>query len=69
MSEVPRLTSKMITNELLSCFNQNLEWIRAFDEALAEATTEEQKRKICERFRNDALREAARWRAIRENAY
>lgn len=65
MSDIPRLTVQMITDELLLRFKQNLQWTQEFEEAMAEAATKEQKREVRERFRNEALREAAKWRAFR----
>jgi hypothetical protein len=54
----------MITDALLLRFKLNLEWSRAFQEALSAATTEEQKREICEQFKNDAEAKVAAARQL-----
>jgi NurA-like 5'-3' nuclease len=62
------LTFEMITRELMCRFKENLEETAATEKAAAEATTEQERRKIYQRAIRDAKRQAAYWRAFRKRA-
>jgi hypothetical protein len=49
------MTPQLITEMLLLFFKTNLERTQEFSEAFAKARTEEEKREVCEQFKNSAI--------------